>query len=120
MVQKCFLLLKSSEKLFLNFSLDSLIKIMELQKLLNLLKEANYSKLVTRKWNIANDLSNANYDGGDETICNTKVLKSNFCNCNDACILVRGDIANIGYQSTQAAFKIVHHLLNVSQKLMEQ
>ena len=93
---------------------------MERQKLLNLLKEANYSKLVTRKWDIANDLSNANYDRGDENIYNTKVLKSNFCNCNDAYIFVRGDIANIGYQATQAAFKLVHHLLNVSQKLMEQ
>ena len=44
---------------------------MEYQNILNLLNEANYSKFVTRKWNIVNDQSNANYDGGDEIIYNT-------------------------------------------------
>ena len=29
---------------------------MEHQKILNLLNEANYSKLLTRKWNIVNDI----------------------------------------------------------------
>ena len=35
---------------------------MEHQKILNVLNEANHSKFVTRKWNIVNDESNANYD----------------------------------------------------------
>ena len=35
---------------------------MEHQKILNVFNEANDSKFVTRKWNIANDESNANYD----------------------------------------------------------
>ena len=49
---------------------------MEHQKILNLLNEANDSKFVTRKWNIVNDQSNANYDAGNETVFNTEVLKS--------------------------------------------
>ena len=35
---------------------------MEHQKILNLLNEANDSKFVTRKWNIANDNSTLNCD----------------------------------------------------------
>ena len=35
---------------------------MEHQKILNVLNEVNDSKFVTRKWNIVNDESNANYD----------------------------------------------------------
>ena len=38
---------------------------MEHQKILNLLNEAKNSKFATRKWNIANDNSKANY--GAET-----------------------------------------------------
>ena len=34
----------------------------------NLLNEANDSKFVTRKWNIAHDQSNGNYDVGNEII----------------------------------------------------
>ena len=39
---------------------------MEQQKVLHLLNEANDSKLVTRKWNIVNDHSKANYEEGNE------------------------------------------------------
>ena len=45
-----------------------------------------------RKWNIVNDQSSANYDAGNEIICNTEVFKSNLCGYNDAYIIVRGDI----------------------------
>ena len=62
---------------------------MENQKMLNVLNKAGDTKFVTRKWNIVNDQSNANYDVGNEIICNTKVLKSNLCDFNDAYILVR-------------------------------
>ena len=78
---------------------------MEHQKILNLLNEPNDSKFVTRKWNIVNDISNANYGVGNDIICNTEVLKSNLCDNNDAYILVRGDITIIGHQVTQVTFK---------------
>ena len=75
---------------------------MEQQKTLNLLNEANDSKFVTRKWNIVNDQSYANYEVGNEIIYNTEVLKSNLGDYNDAYILVR-----VGSSSpaTQVAFK---------------
>ena len=63
-------------------------------------------KLLTRKWNIVNDNSKANYGVGNEITCNTEVLKSNLCDYNDAYILVRSDITIIGHQATQVAFKI--------------
>ena len=47
---------------------------MEHQKILNLLKEAIGSKFGTRKWNIFNGQSNANYDARKEIIYNTEVL----------------------------------------------
>ena len=68
---------------------------MEHQKTLNLLNEANDSKFLTRKWNIFNDQSNANFDVGNEIIYNTEVLKSSLCDYNDAYILVRGNITII-------------------------
>ena len=47
---------------------------MEHQKLLNLLNESSSSKFVTRKKNIVNDQSNANYDVKNELIYNTELL----------------------------------------------
>ena len=40
---------------------------MEHQNILDLLNEARDFKSVTRKWNMVNDQSNANYDVGNET-----------------------------------------------------
>ena len=40
------------------------------------MNEANGFKFVTRKWNIANDQSNANYNVGNEIINNTEVTKN--------------------------------------------
>ena len=51
------------------------------------------------------DKSNANYDVGNKIIYNTEVLKSNFCDYNDAYIFVRGIINIIGHQATQVALK---------------
>ena len=45
------------------------------QRILNLLNEANVSKFVTRKLNIVNDYSKANYDVGNKIAFNTEVLK---------------------------------------------
>ena len=72
---------------------------------MNLLNEADCSKFVTRKWNIFNDTSNANYYTGDEVLYNAEVLKSNLCDYSDAYILVRGDITILGENTTQVAFK---------------
>ena len=77
---------------------------MEHQKILNLLNEPKDSKFVTRKWNIVNDQSNANYDSGNLTF-NTGVLKSNLCDFNNAYILVRGDITITGHNFTQVTFR---------------
>ena len=48
---------------------------MDHQKILNLLNETSDSKLVTRKCNIVNDQSNANYDAGHEIIYNAEFVK---------------------------------------------
>ena len=56
---------------------------------------------MTRKWNIINNQSNANYVVGKEIVYNTEVLKCNL-NCNDAYILVRGDITVVEAHGTQA------------------
>ena len=78
---------------------------MEREKTLNLLNEANDSKFVTRKWNVANDQSNANYDVGNEIIYNTEALKYNLCDCSYTYILVRGDITVTATPATQVLFK---------------
>ena len=46
---------------------------MKHQKIFNLLNETNDSKFVTRKWNIVNDGSNADYDVGNKIIYNIEV-----------------------------------------------
>ena len=74
---------------------------MEHQKILSLLNEASDCNFVTRKWNIVNDQSNANYDVGNEMIYNTVVSESNLCDYNDCYILSKGDITIIGHQVTQ-------------------
>ena len=79
--------------------------LMDRQKILNLLNEANASKSVTRKRNIINDNSKVNYEGGNEITYQTEVLTSNLCDYNDAYILVRGDITVIAADETQIAFK---------------
>ena len=56
-------------------------------------------------WNIVNDQSNANNNLGNEIIYNKEVLKSNFCDYNDAYILVKGNITVIVAPATQVAFK---------------
>ena len=75
------------------------------------MNEPNYSKFVTRKWNIVSDQSNANYVLGNEVTYNTEVLKSNLCGYNDAYT----SLLQHKYHS-----KIVLHLLNVWQNLMGQ
>ena len=72
---------------------------------MSLLNEASYSRLTTRKWNIVNDQSNANYAIGNEIIYSLEVLKSNLFGCNNAYILVRGGITVVRDNRTKVAFK---------------
>ena len=51
---------------------------MEHQKILNFLNKASDSKVLTRKWNIVNDQSNANYNVRNKIIYNTEVVKPNL------------------------------------------
>ena len=74
---------------------------MEHQRILNLLSEAS----VTRKWNIVNDLWNANYDVRNEIIYNAEVLKFNLYDYKNAYTLVRHDITVAATFGTQASFK---------------
>ena len=69
------------------------------------MNEANDSKFVTRKWNIINDQSNANFDVENKVIYNTEVLKSNLCGYNNAYFLVTGDITVAVAPEIQVAFK---------------
>ena len=78
---------------------------MEHQKILKLLNKPSKFKFLTRKWNIVNVQSNANYDVGNEIVYNTEVLKSNLCDYNDPYILVKDDITVIAPPATQVSFK---------------
>ena len=51
---------------------------MKHRKILNFLNKANDSKFVTRKWNIVNDNSKANFERGNEITYNTEVLNLIF------------------------------------------
>ena len=52
--------------------------MMKHQRILNLFNKANNSKFVTRKWNIVNENSKANYGVGNEMIYSTEVLNLIF------------------------------------------
>ena len=58
-----------------------------------------------RKWNIVNDQSNQNYDVGNKINYNADVLKSNFCDKNNAYILVIGDVTLTAASAVKVAFK---------------
>ena len=61
----CWQAVKNYFKLLFRFvDCNRIIQKSEHQKILRLLNEPNDSKFVTRKWNIVNVQSNANYDAG--------------------------------------------------------
>ena len=68
------------------------------------MNESSNSKFVTRKWDIVNEQTNSNYDGGNEILYNTEVLKSNLCDYSDTYILVRGDIIVVAALATQGVY----------------
>ena len=108
-----FLIVEKQQETILKFSLDSLIGTeyynhgtsKNINFFKNLLNHGNDFKFVTRKWNIVNDNSKANYEAENEMVYNTEVLKSNLCDYSDAYILVSGDITVTVVEVTQIAFK---------------
>ena len=99
---------------------NSIIKTIKHQKILNILNQAGDYKFVTRKKNIVNDGSNANYSLENEIFYSIETLKSNLCDYNDAYIFVTGDITIIGCNlATQVTFKKVRHSFSVLQKLIK-
>ena len=90
---------------------------MEHWKILTLLNEASNSKFVTKKWNTGKDQSNANYDAENEIIYKTEVLKSNFCDYNDAYIIVTGGITVVWGPTTQVALKTCAPSINFTAKI---
>ena len=78
---------------------------MKYQKILILLNEASDFQFMTRKWNIANNNLNANFDVGNYIVYNAGVLKPKLCDYNDTYILVRGNITMARNIATRVAFK---------------
>ena len=70
-----------------------------------LLNEANGSKFLTEKWDIVNDNLKSNEDAPNEISYNTEFLKSNLCDYNNTCILVRGNFTVTAAPATQVGFK---------------
>ena len=88
---------------------------------MNLLNEAGDSKFITTNWNITNDQWNTSYSTGNEIIYRKKALECNICDYNAIYNIIRRDITIIGCNgATQVSLKIAHHVLSVSQKLIEQ
>ena len=109
---------------------------METQKIVNLLNnsENEYSRFATKKWNIIDSESKGNYSHENPVKFLTKSIESSLWDYSDAYILVTGNIAVTRTiapagdnplqrkrslaAAAQVAFKIVHHLKTVEQKLM--
>ena len=69
------------------------------------MNEASCSKFVTRKWNIARDQSNRNYDSENLIIFITDVLNSNLCDYNDPFTPVRDNTTIAGNVAARVAFE---------------
>ena len=69
---------------------------MEFQKIVNFLDTTSDNKdlpkFVTKKWVEVYGQSEKNYDVNKEIRIKTSMLKSDLCNFNDACIVVKGTI----------------------------
>ena len=67
---------------------------MEAKEIINLLESSDDDELKfqTKKWYIINDQNNEQYGKGNENDStikfNTEIIKPNFCDYSDACILV--------------------------------
>ena len=126
-----FYIIEKSEETAFNFSQNfvTIIKIMETQKILNLLNGSDNenSKFGTKNWYVINSESSGNYSDANSIKLLTDSLESSLCDYSVAYILVTGNITvkerndantdNIDItQATQVVFKVAHHLKNVGQK----
>ena len=69
---------------------------MEFQKVVNFLstnfEDKDFPRFVTKKWIEVYDQSVKNYSPNKEIRIKTLMLRSDLCDFNDACIVVKGDI----------------------------
>ena len=96
---------------------------MEYQKIVHLLDDTtnqSSKKLRTRNWVEINDESKVKHDNSNIRF-KTSMIRSNLCHYNNACILVKGNIAVPNTAAVDAAvsninkkkyLKILFHLLN--------
>ena len=96
---------------------------MEYQKIVHLLDDTTNQpskKLRTRNWVEINDESKVKHDNSNIRF-KTSMIRSNLCHYNNACILVKGNIAVPNTAAVDAAvnninkkkyLKILFHLLN--------
>ena len=100
---------------------------MEYQNITNLLGNMpdKVPNFITKKWIEVHDQSgNANYryKPNKQIRLKTSMLQSDLCDYSDACIVTKGKItvtgANDNAYDKKLAFKIMHHLLSVFQKLI--
>ena len=85
-----FFIIKKSEKTTFNFSQNSatIIKMMETQKIVNLLNGSDNenSKFATKNWYVIYSESNNNYSHHNPIKFSTKSIESSPCNYSDAYI----------------------------------
>ena len=101
---------------------------MEFQKIINFLDITSDNKdlprFFTKRWIEVYDQSGRNYDVNKKIRIKTSMLRSDLCDFNDACVVVKGTITvnapNNAKKIKQQHLKIMHHLLIVSKKLMVQ
>ena len=99
---------------------------MEFQKIVNLLDTTSDDKdlprFVTKKWIEVHDQSEKNYQVNKEIRIKTSMLRSDLCDFSDAYIVVKVTVTvtdpNNAKRNKSVAFKIMHHLSIVFQKLM--
>ena len=79
------------------------------------------SRFFTKKWIEVYDKSEKNYDPNKKIRIKTSMLRSDLCDFNDVYIVVKGIITVVRPNNAKRKvlhLKIMHHLLNASQKLM--
>ena len=101
---------------------------MEFQKITSFLdinsdnKDLHLPTFVTKKWIEVYDQSEGNYNVNKEIRIKNLMLRSDLCDYSDAYIVVKGTVTvsapNNAKNIKAVPFKIMHHLLVVSQKLM--
>ena len=92
-----FFIIEKSEETTFNFTQNSvtIIKIMETQKIVNLLhgSDNDNSRFATKKWYIIDSDSNGNYSQNDEIKFLTRSIESSLCDYSNAYTLVAGNIS---------------------------